>query len=261
MSEEHIAVLSKHCRVCGSRFKNKKARQDRRYSCSDKRVDLLEVFGIDVNDDVDEIHPRSYCHPCSNIIYHTKAAKDKREYNPRKVISTWSAHTENCVVCSSDVIHSVGGRPSKRVYKSGRPPKGSFQSTIKHIQAIAPLTFCQKEKVVAPHGFSNCPVCLEILDRPIELKSCDRIVCADCLCTWLQVSQTTSCPCCYTDHLSDLDTIHPPSEITLKALETLEVTCSDCAKRGYLKRITRPTLTACVGPRISSLHHSTCLTF
>ncbi len=53
MSEEHIAV---HCRVCGSRFKNKKAR---RYSCSDKRVDLLEVFGIDVNDDVDEIHPQA----------------------------------------------------------------------------------------------------------------------------------------------------------------------------------------------------------
>ena len=44
MSEEHIAVLSKHCRVCGSHFKNK------------KRVDLLEVFGIDVNEDQDEIH-------------------------------------------------------------------------------------------------------------------------------------------------------------------------------------------------------------
>ncbi len=109
-------------------------------------------------------------------------------------------------LCSSDVIHSVGGRPSKRVYKPGRPLVSINHQT--HPSNSSP------EKVVA--GFSNCPVCLE---RPIELKSCDRIVCADCLCTWLQVSQTTSCP----------------SEITLKALETLEVTCSDCAKRGYLK--------------------------
>ncbi len=119
MSEELIAVLSKHC---GSRFKTKKAKkahQDHRYSCSDKRVDLLEVFGIDINEDEDEIHPQSYCHPCSNIMYHTKAAKaakDKTEYNPRKVIATWSAHTENCLVCSSDSVHSVGGRPSKRTW-------------------------------------------------------------------------------------------------------------------------------------------------
>ena len=201
MSEEHIAVLSKHCRVCGSRFKAKKSRQDHRYSCSDKRVDLLEVFGIDINEDKDEIHPQSYCHPCSNIIYHTKAAKDKTEYNPRKVIETWSAHTDNCLVCSSDSIHSVGGRPSKRVYKPGRPAKGSFQSAITHIQAIAPLSFCQKETVVAPHDFFKCPLCLEILDRPIELKVCDTLVCANCLCTRLQVqvSQSTSCPCCYTE--------------------------------------------------------------
>ncbi len=140
--------------------------------------------------------------------------KQQREYNPRKVISTW------CVVCSSDVIHSVGGRP---VYKPGRPPKGSNTNTSK------PLTFCQKEKVVAPHGFSNCPVIL---------KSCRLLV--------YMVTSVANHIVCYTDHLSDLDTIHPPSEITLKALDTyVQWLC------GYLKHHKAS------GPRISSLHHST----
>ncbi len=95
---------------------------------------------------------------------------------------------------SSDVIHSVGGRPSKRVYKPGRPPKGSFHQTHP-----SPLTFCQKEKVVAPHGFSNCPVIL---------KSCRLLV--------YMVTSVANHIVCYTDHLSDLDTIHPPSEIALE---------------------------------------------
>ncbi len=125
MSEEHLIALSNHCRVCGSPFRNKKGSQGRRHSCSDRKVDLLEVFGIDINEDVDSIHPQSYCHRCNNIIYHTfKKTRDGREYNPMKVIATWSAHSANCSVCSSDRTRSVGGRPRKQVYAPGRP-KGS----------------------------------------------------------------------------------------------------------------------------------------
>ncbi len=119
--------------VCGCYFRSHK------YSCSDRKVDLLEVFGIEVNEDVDAIHPQSYCHPCNNIIYHTvKHTRDGKDYNPQKTIATWSAHSVNCSVCLSVRTHSVGGR---------RPAKGSFQSAIKHIKSIAPPTICQPHRV------------------------------------------------------------------------------------------------------------------
>ena len=191
-----------------------------------------------MNEDVDAIHPQSYCHPCNNIIYHTiKHTRDGKDYNPQKTIATWSAHSVNCSVCLSVSTHSVGGRPKKQSYTPGRPAKGSFQSAIKHIKSIAPPTICQQESVVASQSFFDCPVCLYILDRPIELQLCGRLACAGCLCRWLQVSQSPSCPFCHlkTDHLSDLENINPPSEITLRALECIEVTCSKCSKQGFLR--------------------------
>ncbi len=240
MSQEHLAGLFRHCRVCGSPFTNKKGPSGRRYVCSDRHGDLLEVFGIDVKNDLEEeIHPQSYCHPCNNIIYHThKTASDGKLYNPKKVIATWSDHTEHdCPVCTSVRTHSLGGWPKKQ-FKSGRPARGSFQLAIQHIKLIAPSTFCKQEAVIPPSQGCfdcTCPICLQIIDKPIELTTCKRLVCADCLCQWLQLSQTTSCPCCYTAHLNDLDTIHSPSEITLTALGSIEVTCCVCRKHGYLK--------------------------
>lgn len=113
MSQEHILALAKHCRICGNPFTKRKGVGDRRFSCSDRKNDLQEVFGIKVDNDVEALHPHSYCHPCNNIIYHTrKKSREGKTYNPRKVIVTWSAHSEhNCLVCKNISTHSVGGRP------------------------------------------------------------------------------------------------------------------------------------------------------
>ncbi len=103
-----------------------------------------------------------------------------------------------------------------------------------HIKLIAPPTFCQQETVIPPHDVFECPICMEIVDKPIELV-CGSLVCADCLCQCLRVSKTTSCPCCHLEHLDDLDSIQPPSEITLKALGNMEVKCGNCKKVGKLE--------------------------
>ncbi len=233
MNQEHLGALAKHCRVCGSHYKNKKGRA---YSCSERKVDILKVFGIDISEDVETTHPQSYCKQCNNIMYNTaKKAMDGRQYNPRKVIASWSAHSEdNCLVCSSCSTHSIGGRPRKQLYAPGRPAKGSFRSCIQYVHTIAPPTFCQQATVIAPHDIFECPLCLHIVDKPIEL-ACGSLVCAGCLCERLRVSQSLSCPCCHSEHLDDFTTIHPPSEITLRALGNMEVTCSMCAKRGHLR--------------------------
>ncbi len=158
-----------------------------------------------------------------------------RQYNPRKVIASWSAHSEdNCLVCSSCSTHSLGGRPRKQSYAPGRPAKGSFRSSIQYVHTIAPPTFCQQATVIAPNDIFECPVCSHIVDKPIEL-ACGSLVCAGCLCERLRVSQSLLCPCCHSEHLDDFNTIHPPSEITLRALGNMEVTCSVCAKRVHLR--------------------------
>ncbi len=95
MNQEHLVELSKQCRVCGSFFKKKKGSQNRRISCSDRRADLLEVFKIDIDQDMDDIHPQCFCHLCNNIIYHTKKkASDGKPYYPTITITTWSAQHE-----------------------------------------------------------------------------------------------------------------------------------------------------------------------
>ncbi len=47
--------------LCGSHYKNKKGRA---YSCSERKVDILKVFGIDISEDVETTHPQQ----CNNNI-------------------------------------------------------------------------------------------------------------------------------------------------------------------------------------------------
>ncbi len=105
--------------------------------------------------------------------------------------------------------HSVGGRPKKQ-YKPGRPvshPAHQARRT-RHSTTVARLFYC--------------PICKKIVDKPIELKTCGSLVCA------LQESQTTSCPCCQSEYIDDLEAMQPPSEIT--AFRSLHLrSCAVCA--------------------------------
>ncbi len=76
------------------------------------------------------------------------------------------------------------------------------------------------------------------MNEPIELTTCRNLICADCLCQWLITSPSMSCPCCPSNHLSNLNTIKPGSDITLRAMGTMEVICNLCMKKGSLKNHT-----------------------
>ena len=125
--------------------------------------------------------------------------------------------------------------PKKSRYTPGRPKQTSPQAAITHIRTIAPKSFFQREVITVDTDFFSCPICLEIVDRPIELTECSSLVCSDCLCQWLRVSQSVACPCCYTVHLDKHSSIKAASGITLKALGSTEVRCNLCLKRGHLQ--------------------------
>ena len=234
MSQEHLLALSTLCRVCGAPFKNKKGPLGRKHSCSDRRTDLLDVFEVNIGSDSPNLHPPSFCHSCNNIMYHArrKAKSGETEYTPKKVIATWHDHSEHhCPVCIRVSTHSVGGRPKKQVYTPGRPPMGSVHTIVKHISMIAPPSLYERGTIKSNNHILDCPICLDIPDRPIELKHCGSLLCADCLCQWLHTSKCPTCPCCFSEHISELD-IEIPSPVTLRALSGLEVTCCHCNKRG-----------------------------
>ena len=137
MSQEHLVALSQHCRVCGSRFKTRKGPQSRTFSCSDR------------HDDSEATHPKSYCHSCNNIIYHThKKAQCGKEYNPHKVIAQWLAHSDNnCSVCESSSTPNVGGRPKKQLLQCG---------DWAHQANSSPHLLSTRNSHISSHLYGNC---------------------------------------------------------------------------------------------------------
>ena len=85
---------------------------------------------------------------------------------------------------------------------------------VKHIELTAPPPFVPS--MLHPPTIAGnvsrlsaeCPLCLEVLNSPIELVTCGAIVCSNCCCTWLNLRHELLCPCCYGDHLRDITTVH-----------------------------------------------------
>ena len=56
--------------------------------------------------------------------------------------------------------------------------------------------------------------------------SCQSVVCAECLCSWIQHSSDLACPCCYDHHLREYSTgIRSASTLILHLLGSLCVIC------------------------------------
>ena len=130
-------------------------------------------------------------------------------------------------------------RPKKCRNKPGRPPLVSPLSIIRHIKSIAPPSFTIRDNVLTTDtdfltGLT-CPLCFVLVERPVELTECGTLLCAECCCQRLRVSGSLSCPCCYSEHLADYDTIRPASHLTLRVLGSMEVTCTSCSSTVQLK--------------------------
>ena len=79
-----------------------------------------------------------------------------------------------------------------------------------------------------------CPICLDIVNAPIELSICSSIVCANCCCSWFENSSSLICPCCYTDHVGDFSTLRSASNLIQKILRGLLVKCAECGQKVLL---------------------------
>lgn len=99
---------------------------------------------------------------------------------------------------------------------------------LSNLQATAPQSFFSDgTEPTTPKELKmdiTCTICMTLLDRPMEL-SCGNLVCLICLTKWVNVNNTVSCPCCYSDvHI--LEHSHTPSKVTMTILGSQLVECS-----------------------------------
>ena len=230
MADFHQEVLGKHCRICGKAL----ARFKVRYSCDDRKDELGETFGVAVSGDSADVHPVSFCHGCYNILARARKAREKnRVYTPSIELFSWSPHIASCTVCDHFQKAASGGRPRKK--NIGRPSAGSPRSAITHLHTVAPPTFNTGDvrsliSRSVPINDLVCPMCSLIVDRTIQLTTCNRLVCLSCLCSSLSESGF-SCPCCRDDHLQDHSTMVCPSPVVMKIIGDILVPCVRCKKQ------------------------------
>ena len=231
---EHTTALERLCRVCGRSIVTKSVKA--KYSCSEYEESLKSVYGIDVRKDSPTIHPQYFCHACKNVLHRSKAQGYTHQTIP---FNEWSEHVPggSCCVCRHYSMIQKGGRPKKMKCTPGRPATTSPRYCVQHIEAVAPHPLicpedvtphiCQDHQIVHLRQL-QCPICCDVLQRPIELMECRSLVCMKCC-----QSPDTNCPCCYGDHLRDFTTARPASSLILSLLGDLCVICEQC--KGHVK--------------------------
>ena len=90
------------------------------YSCEVKNYveSIQKAFHIDINNNIQNVHPPKCCHECYSVVASAKKADSIVTYSA--VI--WKEHTaKNCVTCGIRRTKSKGGRPPKWSNKTGCP--------------------------------------------------------------------------------------------------------------------------------------------
>ena len=244
-SKDHETALGKMCRVCGG-YLGKAGQRTNSYECASHKQQMKDTFDIDVAQDVEHNHPKLLCRGCYDVIRRQKkASKSNMIYkSDRQVFTGWVPHSEiaACSVCDHFTGLSKGGRP-KKVKCAGRPTLVGYRSAIRHIEDIAPPTFLPPDtKIDIVHSEETkdlkCHVCSNIVDRPIELSTCGKLICFGCLVNKVDSDSSLVCPLCHDDHLKDFITIRTASSIVLNVLKQLRVNCKLCSSAVKLSTYT-----------------------
>ena len=216
---DHKGILEKLCRVCGRQVVTKSSRV--KHLCADYENKLQAVFNLSMASNNVDTHPRFFCHSYKIVMFKSvNAVRPYRLYQHRTaVFKGWCSHTDgSCMVCQHYKSIQVGGRSKKVKHTAGRPPSVSPRYCINHVHDVAPPTETiniRKQHQRPLFSELTCPICNEILRCPIELVTCNSVVCAECMCGWLQHQQKLVCPCCYSDHLREYEFTTGIREATL----------------------------------------------
>ena len=241
---DHSRWLQEGCRLCGGRLGRYKVS----YDChtTDNKARLLSI-GVLVEQDEDAVHPRRFCHGCYNVcVRMTNARAAGKHYTPQLTLFHWVAHSDEgtCTVCHHFRGRGPGRKPKKMT--AGRPPKRVLD-IVSHVEEKAPesslMSWDLRSKLSKQPSTDPdlmCPVCRLVLDRPMLITTCNKLVCMACCVQYTYKHTDLSCPCCGPVHTVDESTLIPASSVILKLLGSLELACETCHQQVIAGMIYRP---------------------
>ena len=109
----------------------------------------------------------------------------------------------------------------------GRPSGETPKTVLSHATKTAPTALVPLDdpdpRLHQHTTIPRCPICTQLLERPIEL-GCGTIICLGCCTNWIQFHHPPlSCPCCYLQ--LDSEHIRPPPPLIVTLLQGLLVHC------------------------------------
>ena len=209
----HRAELEIRCRICGS-----KRDEGRSHRCvRGLEFQILSVFGVDTRQDDPSRHPEKLCSSCWKFVERCVSADPSCRLPTTNIVpvSEWPECVgDSCVLCVKWKEQKRGGRPPRKKATSARGyPKGSTSKArnsgplenlkLETVQVNIPkdpglllrMESFIYEVPLAPERFVDvgeewiCPVCKDVLDRPVAVPvpGCEHACCTGCWEQWLAV--------------------------------------------------------------------------
>ncbi|XP_053395696.1 uncharacterized protein LOC128555907 [Mercenaria mercenaria] len=96
---EHVKNLEKICRICGKNIKNVKSTS--KYKKVMFKEDLCKLYGIYVDNDLDEVHPRFICKNDARKLYCVRSHSEETSDTTcsKQVAKLFLPHDQNCELC------------------------------------------------------------------------------------------------------------------------------------------------------------------
>ncbi|XP_067021906.1 uncharacterized protein [Acropora muricata] len=104
--DKHAAFLKNLCRLCGNSVKNKADVVKK----TAFKLEMLEKFNINIDENSSETHPEKICPPCKRLLYRVRESGNAAEISVSRTIEKWTSHVEGNCRCTS----GKKGRPAKK---------------------------------------------------------------------------------------------------------------------------------------------------
>jgi hypothetical protein len=216
--------LQDRCRVCGGKLSRYKVSYDCHTTINRAKLALI---GVITADDNRAVHPQRFCYGCSNVCKRAeRAGKEGKDYTPRLTRFEWGESSEAAV-------SKVG--PKLKKAPVGRP---SFivLELVAHMKEVAPpsipLTRDLREKLSrhpSMDGDLKCVLCNLMLDRPLLLTTCNKLICMSCCVGHTYTYTDLRCPCDGA-HIINTSSIIPAPAVVQRMLRDITFPCDKCQR-------------------------------
>jgi hypothetical protein len=205
----HERSLQNLCRICAYNNNPRKS-SGKPKLCTLYESAILQLFNIDIRQDVKGIHPEYMCMSCYNRIVLAKyKSKDNECYivaNTFDINDLWVSHNDSCKVCQhyQDIQKGCVYKPRRKpVCQKVHIEFDSTQTNIFHTD----VPCCDVDKMSDAHTYQMvrltesqtlmyvCELCSNIFNTSAVKTPCEHYFCSFCLSKKFKEAMKNSIPC------------------------------------------------------------------